>query len=72
MFFPVADTFTYSENLLGLLPISGPVQWLSGNPILAYNVTFLLSFPLSGLSAYLLGRELTGRHDAAWVAAAVS
>ena len=68
MFFPVADTFTYSENLLGLLPISGPVQWLSGNPILAYNVTFLLSFPLSGLSAYLLGRELTGRHDAAWVA----
>ena len=68
VFFPVADTFTYSENLLGLLPISGPVQWLSGNPVLAYNVTFLLSFPLSGLSAYLLGRELTGRHDAAWVA----
>ena len=39
VFFPLTDTFTFSENLLGLLPISGPVQWLSGSPILAYNVT---------------------------------
>ena len=52
--------------LLGVL--AAPVAWLSANPVLAYNVTFLLSFPLSGLAAYLLGRELTGRHDAAWVA----
>ena len=63
-FFPIVDTLTFSEHLLGLLPISGLVQWLSSNPILAYNVAFLLSFPLSGLSAYLLSRELTGRDDA--------
>ena len=56
IFFPIADTITFSENLLGLLPLSAPVQWLSGNPILAYNVAFLLSFPLSGLSAFLLCR----------------
>lgn len=67
VFFPVADTITFSENLLGLLPISAPVQWLTGNPILAYNVAFLLSFALSGLTAYLLCRDLTGRHDAAWI-----
>ena len=70
-FFPVADTLAFSENLLGLFPISGPVQWLSGNPVLAYNVTFLLSFPLSGLAAFLLGRELTGRDDASWIAGLV-
>lgn len=35
---------------------------------LFYNVVFLLSFPLSGLTAYLLRHQLTGRRDAAWVA----
>lgn len=68
IFLPVTDVFAFSEHLLGLLPLSGPVYWLSGNPILAYNVAFILSFPLSGLSAYLLSRELTGRDDASWVA----
>ena len=68
VFFPVADAITFSENLLGLLPISAPVQWLFGNPVLAYNVAFLLSFPLSGLSAFLLCRDLTGRNDAGWIA----
>ncbi len=70
-FYPIADALAFSENLLGLLLISGPVQWLSGNPVLAYNVTFLLSFPLSGLAAFLLCRELTGRDDASWVAGLV-
>ena len=67
-FFPIGHALTFSENLLGLLPISGPVQWLTGNPVLAYNVTFLLSFPLSGLTAFLLCRALTGREDASWLA----
>ena len=38
------------------------------NPLLAYNVAVLLSFPLCGIAAYALAFELTGRHDAAWLA----
>ena len=67
-FFPISNTFAFSEHLLGLLPLFGPTYWLSGNAALGYNVAFVLSFPLSGLSAYLLSRELTGRDDASWVA----
>ena len=67
-FFPYPGTLSYSEHLLGLLPIAAPLHWLTGSPIIAYNVTFLLTFVLSGTAAYILGRELTGRRDAAWVA----
>ncbi|MCE2513572.1 MAG: discoidin domain-containing protein [Acidobacteria bacterium] len=67
-FHPYPGVLTYSEHLLGLLPIAAPLQWLTGSPVLAYNVTFLLTFPLSGAAGYVLGRELTGRRDAAWIA----
>ncbi|HXB57318.1 MAG TPA: hypothetical protein VN461_21320, partial [Vicinamibacteria bacterium] len=67
-FYPASGCMAFSEHLLGLAPITSPVQWLGGSPSLAYNLAFLLSFPLSALSAHLLGVELTGRHDAALVA----
>jgi hypothetical protein len=67
-FYPASGCMAFSEHLLGLTPITSPVQWLGGAPALAYNIAFLLSFPLSALTAHLLGVELTGRHDAALVA----
>ncbi len=67
-FHPHLGTLAYSEHLLGLLPIAAPLQWLTGSPVVTYNVTFLLTFVLSGAAAYVLGRELTGRRDAAWIA----
>ena len=67
-FHPHLGTLAYSEHLLGLLPIAAPLQWLTGSPVVSYNVTFLLTFALSGAAAYILGRELTGRRDAAWIA----
>ena len=70
-FHPYPGALAYSEHLLGLLPLSAPFQWLTGSPVVAYNVTFLLTFPLSGTAGYVLGRELTGRRDAAWVAGLV-
>ncbi len=59
---------SFSENLLGLSLISTPLHWLGAGPQTAYNVVFLLTFPLSALGAYLLGYELTKRHDAAFIA----
>ncbi len=67
-FYPAPDVLAFSEHLLGLAVFSAPVQWLTGNPVLAYNVVFLLSYALSGLGAYLLALEVTGRRDAAWLA----
>jgi hypothetical protein len=67
-FFPAPGVMSFSENLLGLSLMSTPLHWLGVGPLTAYNVVFFLTFPLSALGAYLLGYELTKRHDAAFVA----
>jgi hypothetical protein len=67
-FFPAPGVLSFSENLLGLSLISTPLSWLGAGPLAAYNVVFFLTFPLSALGAYLLGYELTKRHDAAFIA----
>jgi hypothetical protein len=67
-FYPSPGVFAFSENLLGLAPIAWPIITLTKSPLLAYNASFLLSYVLSGLGAYLLGWVLTRRHDAAFLA----
>ncbi len=69
VFLPYPDTLAYSEHLLGILPFSGPVAWLTGNPIAAYNAAFLASYVLAGAGMYVLARSLCGRGDAALLAA---
>jgi len=66
-FFPAEGVITFSEHLLGLWPIASPIIWITGSPQTAYNVTLLLTFALSATAAYLLGYELTGRRDAAFL-----
>jgi hypothetical protein len=67
-FYPAPGMLSFSENLLGLSLVATPLQWLGAGPQTAYNVVFLLTFPLSALGGYLLGYELTKRHDAAFIA----
>jgi hypothetical protein len=67
-FFPYPDTVAYSEHLLGITIFTAPLQWLSGNPILAYNAASIATTALAGFGAWLLARELTGRADAAVLA----
>ncbi len=67
-FFPVPGALAFSENLLGLSLVASPIQWLGFGPQAAYNIVFLLTFPLSAMGAYLLARELVGRDDAAFLA----
>lgn len=67
-FYPAPGVLTFSENLLGLSLISTPLSWLGLGPQAAYNVVFLLTFPLSAIGAYLLTFELTERRDAAFIA----
>lgn len=70
-FFPYAHTLLYSDHLLGIALFTAPLQWLTRNPVLVYNLAFIASFVLAGAGMYLLARELTGRRDAAVVAAVV-
>jgi hypothetical protein len=66
-FAPLSGVTAFTEHLLATYPVAAPVIWLTGNAVLAYNVVLLLAFPLNGLAAYFLARELTGRAAAAFV-----
>lgn len=68
IFHPTRDTLTFSEHLLGLGVIATPLAWISGNPLAAYNLTLLLTFPLCGLAMYALVHHLTRSPAAAFLA----
>ena len=68
-FFPMKDTLALSEHLLGIAIFTAPIQWITGNAVLAYNLAFLASYVLAGVGMYVLARSLWGRPDAAWVGA---
>lgn len=68
MFSPMTGAMALSEVLIGLLPITAIVQFLTHNPLAAYNTAWVLSFPLCGVAAYALALELTGRRDSALIA----
>lgn len=71
-FFPYRHTLLYSEHFLGVAVFTAPLQWLTRNPIFVYNLAFLASSVLSAVGMYVLARWLTGRRDAAFVAAMIS
>jgi len=68
MFAPMPGTFAFSETMLSLWPLTTPLQWLGANPVAAHNAAYLLSYPLTGLGAYLLAFRLTRRWDASLIA----
>jgi hypothetical protein len=70
IYFPYPGTLAFSENLFGVAFLVAPVYWLTGNPVLTYNVAFLLSFTLAGTGMYVLARHLTGSRAGAAVAGA--
>ena len=65
IYWPATGAFTFSEHLLGISVVTTPLQWLGASPLLAYNVAFLLSFPLTALATHGLVFAITKRHDAA-------
>lgn len=64
-FAPGPYALALSETLLGLTWLTTPLQWLGASPLFAYNVMFVATPVLNGLSAYWLCLTLTGRRDAA-------
>ena len=60
IFHPTPNALVLSEHLLGVSVVATPIYWITGNPLTAYNAALLLSYPLSGLTMFLLVRRLTG------------
>ena len=60
IYYPNRNTLAYSEHLFSQALVSLPVNLLTGNPILAYNLVLLFGFVTSGLGMYLLARRLSG------------
>ena len=65
---PTRDTLAFSEHLLGLSVIASPIAWLTGSPLVTYNLTTLLTFPLSGMAMYAFVHYLTRSRAAAFIA----
>ncbi len=59
IFYPYQRTLAYSEFLFTQSLFAFPVLLISGNPIFAYNIVFLLAFITSGFGMYLLAWSLT-------------
>jgi hypothetical protein len=68
IFYPEANTLALSELVLPIMPIFAAIRSITGNPLIAYNATLLLSFPLSALSMLALVFYLTRRFPAALIA----
>jgi F5/8 type C domain len=68
VFWPLQGSLAFSEHLVGLSVVTTPLIWMGAGPSTAYSIAFLLSWPLSALSAHALAYRLTGRHDAGFVA----
>lgn len=68
IFYPVRGAFALSETLLGIAPLTTPLQWLGASPVAAYNVAFLFSYFSAAAAAHALALHLTGRQSAALIA----
>jgi len=60
IFHPFGDAIKYTELMLPLLPVFGPISALGENPILAINLTMLGLSLFCFVATYLLARRLTG------------
>ncbi len=68
VFVPAAGSLAFSDHRVGLGLAASPLIWVGASPLMAYNVTLLLTFVLSALAAYALALALTERRLPAFAA----
>lgn len=71
MFYPATQALTWTEHHIGVALFALPIYAVTGNPVLAYWIVWLLSFPLNALVMHALAWRLTRQDLAAAVAAVV-
>ena len=67
IFFPARNALAYTEHMFGISLFALPVYALTRNPVLAYNVVWLLSFLLAAVAAHWLSWRCVRDHVAATV-----
>ncbi len=70
--YPFADSLLFSEPRISTSVIAWPIQIVSGNDVLSYNLMLMGSYFLVGIGVALLIQELTGETGAAVLAGFVS
>ncbi len=70
-FYPVGSSLALAEPLVVPALVAGPLFVLTQNPVLAYNLTLMLFWALSGWAMYAVAFWLTRYHPAALVAALI-
>jgi len=68
IFYPSRDTLTFSEHLLGVSVVAAPIEWMTGSPVVAYNLTLVASFALCAAAMFAFAWRLTGSVAASFVA----
>jgi hypothetical protein len=66
---PANGITAFTEHLLGFYPVAMPLRWLTGHPVVTYDLLCLLAFPLTGLAMFWLARRLTGSDMGAFAGA---
>lgn len=68
IFYPSRDALTFSEHLLGVGVLAAPIEWITGSPIVAYNLTLVASFALSAAAMLAFAWRLTRSVPASFLA----
>jgi hypothetical protein len=68
IFHPAANALAYSEHVVGISVFTLPVYALTRNPVLAYNVVWLLCYFLTALAMHALAWRYTRDHVASTIA----
>lgn len=69
IYYPAPHALFYGETGFGMLPYFAPTFLITGNPVLALNVAFLLSVALTACVLHLVILRCTGSHLGGMVAA---
>jgi hypothetical protein len=71
IFYPAHDSLAYNEHLFGISLFTLPIYALTHNPVLAYNIVWLLSYVLCGLATHVLLRRYVASDLAAFAGSLV-
>ena len=66
-FAPLSGVTAWGDHLLIAYPLTSPLVWVTGNPVIAYNALLLICFVMNGVAMFMLAREVTGSTAAAFV-----
>src|SRR5919106_354339 len=66
--YPLRNALAYGEHLYGISLFTLPVYALTRNPVLAYNVVWILAYLLTAATVHLLAWRYTRDHLAAMTA----